>query len=130
MTIALGGRVFAKSDSPKKYPDSIESLVVRDMEDNGFYMEFCPLKIELYRRLKEIIICDGNCSMRNRLVLSNLPLLETLVVGDNSFNLGGGHTMAAAFSVTKCPSLRTITIGDSFRLFTSFELSGCDCGVL
>ena len=85
------------------------------------------LKIESYLNLKEIIIHDGNFSLCNGFLLSELPLLQTLVVGNNSFNLCGTPDSKAPFSITKCPSLRTVTIGDSFHNYTSFHLSGGSC---
>ena len=89
--------------------------------------------IDMYLHLKEIIIHDCNFSTCRAFLLSNLPLLQTLIVGDNSFNLYGGQRAEAPFSITNCPSLRTITIGDSFHKYTSFYLSGealllvCEC---
>ena len=78
----------------------------------------------MYLHLKEIIIHDCNFSTCRAFLLSNLPLLRTLIVGDNSFNLYGGQRAEAPFSITNCPSLTTITIGDSFHKYTSFFLSG------
>lgn len=123
ITEALSGRVSVNSNSPE-FPDSIESLVVKEMEYNDL-QEFSMFRIESYLNLKEIIIHDANYSLCDVFELSNLPLLQTLKVDDCSFNLCG-RSKKASFSIKNCPSLTTITIGESFRLFTSFELSGWD----
>lgn len=123
MTRALEGRVDVQNDFTGKYPNTIESLVVKDMEYNDLQRSDA-FKIEAYLNLKEIIIYDGNFSLCKGFLLSELPLLQTLVVGNNSFNLYGGPSVEAPFSITKCPSLRTITIGESFHDYTSFHVSG------
>ena len=123
MTRALEGRVNVQNDLTGQYPITIESLVVKDMEYNDLQRNDV-LKIESYLNLKEIIIHDGNFSLCRGFLLSELPLLQILVVGNNSFNLCGTLSFEAPFSITKCPSLRTITIGESFHNYTSFHLSG------
>ena len=123
MTRALDGRINVQNDFTGKYPITIESLVVKDMEYNDLQRNDA-FKIEFYLNLKEIIIHDSNFSLCNGFLLSELPLLQTLVVGNNSFNLCGTFRFEAPFSITKCPSLRTITIGESFHNYTSFHLSG------
>ena len=123
MTRALEGRIDVQNDFTGKFPNTIESLVVKDMEYNDLQRNDV-LKIESYLNLKEIIIHDGNFSLSSGFLLSELPLLQTLVVGNNSFNLWGAPASEAPFSIAKCPSLRTITIGESFHNYTSFHLSG------
>ena len=123
MTKAVEGRVNVQNDFTGKYPNTIESLVVKDMEYNDLQRNDA-FKIESYLNLKEIIIHDGNFSVCRGFLLSELPLLQTLVVGNNSFNLYGTPASEAPFSISKCPSLRTITIGESFYNYTSFHLSG------
>ena len=123
MTRALEGRIDVQNDFTGKFPNTIESLVVKDMEYNDLQRNDA-FKIESYLNLKEIIIHDGNFSLSSGFLLSELPLLQTLVVGDNSFNLWGTPASEAPFSITNCPSLTTITIGESFHNYTSFHLSG------
>lgn len=123
MTRAIEGRINLQNDFAWKYPNTIESLVVKDMEYNDLQRKDA-FKIEAYLNLKEIIIHDGNFSLSSGFLLSELPLLQTLAVGDNSFNLYGTPDSEAPFSIAKCPSLRTITIGESFHNYTSFHLSG------
>ena len=123
MTKALEGRVNVQNGFTGEYPNTIESLVVKDMEYNDLHRNDA-FKIESYLNLKEIIIHDSNFSLCNGFLLSELPLLQILVVGNNSFNLYGTSRLEAPFSITKCPSLRTITIGESFHNYTSFHLSG------
>lgn len=119
----MEGRVNVQNGFTGEYANSVESMVVKDMEYNAL-LRNDVLKIESYLNLKEIIIHDGNFSLSSGFLLSELPLLQTLVVGSNSFNLYGTPASEAPFSITKCPSLRTITIGDSFHNYTSFHLSG------
>ena len=123
MTRAIEGRINLQNAFTGKYPNTIESLVVKDMEYNDLQRDDA-FKIEFYLNLKEIIIHDSNFSLCNGFLLSRLPLLQTLVVGNNSFNLCGTPDSEASFSITKCPSLWTITIGESFHNYTSFHLSG------
>lgn len=119
----LEGRINLQNDFAWQYPITIESLVVKDMEYNDLQRSEI-FKIESYLNLKEIIIHDGNFSLCNGFLVSELPLLQTLVVGNNSFNLYGTSRLEAPFSIAKCPSLKTITIGESFHNYTSFHLSG------
>ena len=123
MTRALEGRIDVQNDFTGKFPNTIESLVVKDMEYNDLQRNDA-FRVESYLNLKEIIIHDGNFSLSSGFLLSELPLLQTLVVGNNSFNLWGAPASEAPFSIAKCPSLRTITIGESFHNYTSFHLSG------
>ena len=119
----MEGRVNVQNGFTGEYANTIESLVVKDMEYNALLRNYA-FRVESYLNLKEIIIHDGNFSISSGFLLSELPLLQTLVVGSNSFNLYGNISFEAPFSITKCPSLRTITIGESFHNYTSFHLSG------
>ena len=126
MTKALGGRVSVESDISGKFSKDAQSILVDTMEYNSLSDSY-PFEIQSYQDLREITILDCNYSLCSSFVLSDLPLLQTLIVGDNSFNLGSGIRMTAAFSITNCPSLTTITIGESFHNYTSFHLSGGSC---
>lgn len=119
----MEGRVNVQNGFAGEYANSVESMVVKDMEYNALLRNYA-FRVESYLNLKEIIIHDGNFSLSSGFLLSELPLLQTLVVGNNSFNLYGTPASEAPFSITKCPSLRTITIGESFHNYTSFHLSG------
>ena len=119
----MEGRVDVQNGFTGEYANTIESLVVKDMEYNALLRNYA-FRVESYLNLKEIIIHDGNFSLSSGFLLSELPLLQTLVVGNNSFNLYGTPASEAPFSITKCPLLRTITIGESFHNYTSFHLSG------
>ena len=119
----MEGRVNVQNGFTGEYANSVESMVVKDMEYNALLRNYA-FRVESYLNLKEIIIHDGNFSLSSGFLLSELPLLQTLVVGNNSFNLYGTPASEAPFSITKCPSLRTITLGESFHNYTSFHLSG------
>ena len=119
----MEGRVNVQNGFTGEYANSVESMVVKDMEYNALLRNYA-FRVESYLNLKEIIIHDGNFSISSGFLLSELPLLQTLVVGNNSFNLYGTPASEAPFSITKCPLLRTITIGESFHNYTSFHLSG------
>ena len=119
----MEGRVNVQNGFAGEYANSVESMVVKDMEYNALLRNYA-FRVESYLNLKEIIIHDGNFSLSSGFLLSELPLLQTLVVGNNSFNLYGTPASEAPFSITKCPSLRTIAIGESFHNYTSFHLSG------
>ena len=119
----MEGRVNVQNGFTGEYANTIESLVVKDMEYNALLRNYA-FRVESHLNLKEIIIHDGNFSLSSGFLLSELPLLQTLVVGNNSFNLYGTPASEVPFSITKCPSLRTITIGESFHNYTSFHLSG------
>ena len=123
MTKALGGRISLQSDISRKFSKDVKSIVVEELEYDDMPRSY-HIGIDMYLHLKEIIIHDGNFSLSSGFLLSELPLLQTLVVGNNSFNLYGNISFEAPFSITKCPSLRTITIGESFHDYTSFHVSG------
>ena len=64
MAKALRGRINIQNDFTGKYPNAIESLVVKDMEYNDLQRNYA-FKIESYQYLKEIIIHDFNFSICN-----------------------------------------------------------------
>ena len=128
----MGGRISLQSDISRKFSKDVQSIVVGELEYDDLSRSY-HIGIDMYLNLKEIIIHDCNFSICRAFLLTNLPLLQTLNVGDNSFNLYGGQRVEAPFSITNCPSLTTIAIGDSFHKYTSFYLSGealpfsCEC---
>ena len=67
----------------------------------------------IYLQLKHVIIRDGCCLRVKSFELSNLPLLETVEIGDNSFteSPNGGGDEGKSFSITECKSLDTIDLG-------------------
>lgn len=105
------------------YPYDTESIVLKEDEDN-LGSEYFSFPLVGYSRLQEIIIHDYYFRLCSSFELSNLPLLQTLVVGDHSFNDALISTVKNNFSVNHCPSLTTITVGESFCFYSSFVLSG------
>ena len=83
----------------------------------------------IYLQLKHVIIRDGCCLRVKSFELSNLPLLETVEIGDNSFteSPNGGGDEGKSFSITECKSLDTISIGRfSFSDYGEFILEDLD----
>lgn len=104
------------------FPKEAESIVVEANETN-LSVRQPSFVLNEYLCLKEIIIHDCLFRSCTSFMLSDLPLLHTLVVGDHAFNDGMSED-ERVFSVSHCPSLTSITIGESFCYFSSFSLSG------
>ena len=113
-------------DGRKKVTEKVTILCV---EDNSC-TELMSFKWKnLYLKLKQVIIGDNCCLRVNSFELSGLPELEMVMIGDNSFteSPNGGGDKGKSFSITKCKSLDTITIGRfSFSDYGEFILEGLD----
>lgn len=113
-------------DGKKKVTEKVTILYV---EDNSC-TELMSFKWNnIYLQLKHVIIRDGCCLRVKSFELSNLPLLETVEIGDNSFteSPNGGGDEGKSFSITECKSLDTISIGRfSFSDYGEFILEDLD----
>ena len=87
----------------------------------GFGDDFFML--EHYTQLREIVIHDYNYCACSSFSLLDLPVLHRLVVDDHSFYSDEGN-YKGSFSVIRCPSLETITIGDSFCDYSRCVVKG------
>lgn len=78
--------------------------------------------------LKELVIGNDSCVNVNQLYLIDLPKLESVVIGENSFaNENGLSNVDGHFYVEDCPKLRTLRIGGlSFSDYSMFVLEGVD----
>ena len=78
--------------------------------------------------LKELVIGNDSCVNVNQLYLIDLPKLESVVIGENSFaNENGLLNVDGHFYVEDCPKLRTLRIGGlSFSDYSMFVLEGVD----
>lgn len=117
----LSRRLFYREEDAVQFPKEAESIVVEANEENLSVRQLSFVLNE-YLCLKEIIIHDCLFRWCTSFILSDLPLLQTLVVGDHAFNIISDDDRV--FSVSRCPSLTSITIGESFCYFSSFSLSG------
>ena len=77
-----------------------------------------------FEQLREIVIHDYNYRQCIHFSLRSLPQLRTLVVEDNSFYRENLDVSGGTFSIRDCPSLTSVTIGDSFCQYTQFSISG------
>lgn len=77
-----------------------------------------------FEQLREIVIHDYNYRQCIHFSLRSLPQLRTLVVEDNSFCSDKSDMSEGSFSIRDCPSLTSVTIGDSFCQYTQFSISG------
>lgn len=117
----LSRRLFYREEDAVQFPKEAESIVVEANEEN-LSVRQPSFVLSEYLCLKEIIIHDCLFKWCTSFELSDLPLLQTLVVGDHAFNIISDDDRV--FSVSRCPSLTSITIGESFCYFSSFSLSG------
>lgn len=78
--------------------------------------------------LKELLIGNDSCVNVNQLYLIDLPKLESVVIGENSFaNENGLLNVDGHFYLEDCPKLRTLRIdGLSFSDYSMFVLEGVD----
>ena len=105
------------------FEDSAERIEV-GLRELSFSSGDASFSLHNYNRLLEIVIADWNYSLCDSFCLTDLPSLQRLCVGDCSFYEGRDTTTNDhLFSVTHCPSLKAIVIGDSFCNYTAFALS-------
>ena len=56
--------------------------------------------------------------------LDGLSELESVVIGQQSFRIGGSERSDGSYRIVNCPKLKSIQIGDeSFRYYQTFELN-------
>ena len=92
---------------------------------NGKYNNFNDtLSISGYSKLKQIVI-GNDCFGKVRLFeLDGLNELESVVIGQRSFRIGGGERKDGVCRIVNCPMLNSIEIGSqSFEDYHSFELN-------
>lgn len=84
-----------------------------NMSTNRFRLGYLP-------NLKTINIGDDCWKTTNTFELDSLDLLESVVIGTNSFL---GEKVGSSYQITNCPKLKSIRIGTtSFKNYQSFEL--------
>ena len=72
-------------------------------------------------KLKSINIGNNCWTATNIFELSNLDLLESVVIGKDSFS---GEQSGSSYQIMNCPILKSIKMGDdSFTNYQSFELN-------
>ena len=106
-----------------QFPKETRSINARDTE-YGFSEANNPLVLDYYMHLEVIIIHNNNFNSCSSFILSNLPRLETLIVGDYSFRLELDNEDDSMFSIVNCPLLTEVTIGESFCFYSSFMIVG------
>ena len=74
--------------------------------------------------LKRIAIGDGCFGKVRVFELDGLSELESVVIGQQSFRIGGDERSDGSYRIVNCPKLKSIQIGDrSFYDYHSFELN-------
>ena len=97
------------------------SLIVSD----GFFNNGVPsVSIANNQKLKRIVIGD-NCFGKVRVFeLDGLSELESVVIGHESFRIGGDERNDGSYRIVNCPKLRSIRVGNyTFGDYHSFEIS-------
>ena len=97
------------------------SLIVSD----GFFNNGVPsVSIANNQKLKRIVI-GNECFGKVRVFeLNGLDELESVVVGQKSFRIGGDERSDGSYRIVNCPKLKSIQIGnESFTDYHSFELN-------
>ena len=104
------------------FPKSIKSIMI-DETEYDHPVDCLSFTLGGFAHLKEIRIYENHFRSCNAFELSHLPSLETLVVGNNTFNERDMvNSKAKTFLIACCASLTTISIGESFNHFASFRL--------
>lgn len=103
-------------------PKSIKSIMI-DETEYDHPVDCLSFTLGGFAHLKEIRIYENHFRSCNAFELSHLPSLETLVVGNNTFNERDMvNSKAKTFLIACCASLTTISIGEPFIHFASFRL--------
>ena len=97
------------------------SLIVSD----GFFNNGVPsVSIANNQKLKRIVIGDNCFGKVREFELNGLDELESVVVGQKSFRIGGDERSDGSYRIVNCPKLKSIQIGnESFTDYHSFELN-------
>ena len=105
-----------------KLTDHSAELTIPDGYFNG--MSIITFNISSNGDLKRIEI-GNNCFGKVRVLeLDGLSELESVVIGQQSFRIGGSERSDGWYRIVNCPKLKSIRIGyESFRDYHSFELS-------
>lgn len=84
---------------------------------------------DVYTQLKQLVVGNNCCPRVRSFELRNLPMLEVVRIGENSFteSPNGEGDEGKTFSITNCRSLNTVTIGCfSFSDYGEFTLEDVD----
>ena len=105
-----------------KLTDHSAELTIPDGYFND--MSIITFNISSNGDLKRIEI-GNNCFGKVRVFeLDGLSELESVVIGQQSFRIGGDERSDGSYRIVNCPKLKSIQIGDeSFRDYHSFELN-------
>ena len=97
------------------------SLIVSD----GFFNNGVPsVSIANNQKLKRIVIGDNCFGKVREFELNGLSELESVVIGHESFRIGGDERNDGSYRIVNCPKLRSIRVGNyTFGDYHSFEIS-------
>ena len=97
------------------------SLIVSD----GFFNNGVPsVSIANNQKLKRIVIGDNCFGKVREFELNGLSELESVVIGHESFRIGGDERNDGSYRIVNCPKLRSIRVGNyTFGDYHSFELN-------
>ena len=74
--------------------------------------------------LKRIVIGDNCFGKVREFELNGLSELESVVIGHESFRIGGDERNDGSYRIVNCPKLRSIRVGNyTFGDYHSFEIS-------
>ena len=122
----LGAYIMSTSQyvpyDPSKLADASTDLNI----PNGYFSANSITSFNMTNNgdLKRIVIgnsCFGNVRVFE---LDGLSELESVVIGQSSFRIGGNERSDGDYRIVNCPKLASIQIGDfSFNDYYSFELN-------
>ena len=117
----MGASEYVQNDLSKLMESSNELLIA-----NGLFNEDgnTSLNITNNGELKRIEIGGGCFGNVREFELDGLSELESVVIGHDSFRIGGNERSDGSCQIVNCPKLKSIQIGyQSFNDYHSFELS-------
>ena len=105
-----------------KFLDSSNTMIIPNGYFNGKYI--ASFNISNNEELKSIVIGDYCFGKVRVFDLDGLSELESVVIGKDSFRIGGYERNDGSYRIVNCPKLKSIQIGkESFSDYHSFELN-------
>ena len=93
--------------------------------NDGSFNEVKSFTLHSFLHSLKSIVIGNDCFGKVRVVeLDGLSELESVVIGERSFSIGGDEQNDGSYRIVNCPKLKSIQIGNrSFADYHSFELN-------
>ena len=113
--------VYSPNSNGSTIDNHTESVTI----SNGVFNNREPFIPSFYMHSLKRIVIGNECFGKVRVFeLDGLDELESVVIGERSFRIGGDEQNDGSYRIVNCPKLKSIQIGDrSFYDYHSFELN-------